>query len=117
MPTVKTVQVTIATTPGPANASISIQVSEDPVMLHGHGHGNGAFVHWDIQTAGWVFVSSGDGVAITKAGNRFRHIGDGNLGTRHTWQRDTIDGLTYKYTIAVTDGNVTLTWDPSIVNK
>jgi hypothetical protein len=111
------IRISVSTSRGPSSASCSISVKPDPANLSGIGHGNGAHVHWDIVTAGWTFVTTGNGIAIANHGTKFTRKGDSNGRRRHTWQRDEIDGKTYQYTIRITDGTTMIAWDPSIVNS
>jgi len=117
----KQVRITINTnapaplaTPGPA--AFSISVDEDPIQMLGQPQGNGAFIHWDIQTSGWTFAPA-NAIEIHNPGNKFTDKGGANQGRRHTWQREQADGAQYKYTIRVTNGTVTVAWDPWIVNR
>jgi hypothetical protein len=118
-PVPKLVTVTVTATQTGSASTVTITVSPEPVVLdkNTNGQGEGAHVHWDISngsTNGWKF--SGAGIVIDKPGNKFSNKGQSGGGKRHTWQRDDVDGNDYKYTISVTNGDVTATVDPTIRN-
>jgi hypothetical protein len=114
----KVVKVTVSTHPPPqpgGPCTVAISVDQDPVPLQGIGQGQMALIHWDIDTPGWQFTSTG--IAIANPTGRFTDRHGSNSGKRHTWQRDHADQAYCKYTIGVTDGKATVTWDPWIVNN
>ena len=101
----------------------SIKVDKEPVDLTGLGSTD---IFWVVQPDPWVFTENAGGVStgidIKKApSGLFKDKGGkdnaGNPSRKaHNWQRMAADGNTYSYTINVTDGTTTLSWDPSIVN-
>jgi hypothetical protein len=130
MPQAKTVTVTITLNPNPAPPGgavvpVLISVSEDPVNLsnvdEGHGSTNpNAQIHWELAgntPAGWEFTD--DGIVVQNPRGKFNKKGFGK--SRQTWQREAKDTdpnlQRYKYTISVTDGDATVSWDPWVINR
>jgi hypothetical protein len=131
MPQPKTVTVTITQNPQPAPpggalSPVVIWVNEDPVDLADVDAGNGvdnpnASIDWKIATPGWKFT--GNGIAIERAGGKFTDKGNpGGDRRHHRWQREKKEATStpdhkHKYTITVTDGTTTQSWDPWIINR
>ena len=122
MPQPKTVTITVTANPNPVGPKAAatpylIMVDEDPVDLAdvdegNHANNSNARIHWKIATSGWEFTV--DGVVIDDT-VRFTNKGQPSA-THHTWQREKKDRHNHKYSIGVTDGTITLIWDPWIIN-
>jgi hypothetical protein len=106
-----------------SDQEFSIKVDKEPVDLTGLGPVD---IFWTVQPAPWMFTENSGGVStgidIKHAPTgRFKDKGGkdsaGNPSRKaHNWERRNADGNTYRYTINVTDGTTTLSWDPQIVN-
>jgi len=70
---------------------------------------------WKIATDGWTFPSNG--IAITHPGTEFFDPEVKDNGKRFKWKDKNSPGLTFKYTITVTNGTMTKKLDPTIVNR
>lgn len=72
-------------------------------------------INWYITTSGWAF-SRGSGIVVKTPPGNFRTGGGATaqdyLAVSKSWQPHS----SYRYTISVTDGTTTLTWDPWIAN-
>jgi hypothetical protein len=131
MPQPKNIRVTITQNPQPAPVGgaispVVISVDEDPVDLVDVDEGNGvdnpnAHINWKISGHGWTFTSNG--VAVERAHGKFTDKGNpGGDKKHHRWQRDRKEAATdpdhrHKYTITVTDGTTTVSWDPWVINR
>ena len=106
-----------------SDAAFSIAVDQEPVDL-GNLVGNDIF--WIVQPDPWTFTENNGGVSTgidikNAPAGLFKDKGgkdkNGNPSRKtHNWERRTADNKKYRYTINVTDGNTTLSWDPFIVN-
>ena len=93
----------------PVTGSPTVCVSEEPVTLTGEPPARA--VPWLIKSQGWSFVTPG---GITVNNPKWTV----NPGSPTNWvAKGDKDGTTFKYTIKVTNGTATLTWDPTIVNN
>jgi len=95
---------------GPASSAFKICVSEEPIVLTGESAARA--VPWHIRTSGWTFVA-GTGITLNNdPGWSVRPASPVN------WvAKGQKNGNTIKYTISVTNGTETLTWDPRIINN
>jgi hypothetical protein len=95
---------------GSASGAFKICVSDDPIDLTGAPPARS--VPWRITTNGWTFVA-GTGIVLND------HPGWSIQPAAPTnWvAHGNKDGTTIKYTISVTNGTATLTWDPRIINN
>lgn len=117
--------VTVKITPTPATGtptSIAIELDKDPFFLGGQGTGGaggtGAPIIWNIDapaSSNWVFA--GTGIAIAAPPGRFDAGALSQSDQRYTCNRLNADNNTYKYSISVTNGSLTITIDPSIINQ
>lgn len=112
-------QVTVTLTVDTANPPkwIKFELDQEPIDLSKCKDDED--ITWKLVTAsGWTFTEDSghksNGVVIKNHANKFK---DKKGGSRkdHTWQRQGTGG-TYHYTISVTDGTYTASWDPTIRN-
>ena len=100
-----------------ANATVTIIddiVSVDPDRLPA-GLGENVNLHWKISTPGWTFPSNG--IAIANSGTEFSEPEVKNNGKQFKWKDKNTPGLSFKYTITVTNGTTTKSLDPTIINR
>ena len=95
--------------PNPTGA-FKICVSEEPIVLTGASAARS--IPWHIRTNGWTFVA-GTGITLNN------HPGWSVQPASPTnWvAKGQKDGTTIKYSINVTNGSVTVPWDPRIINN
>jgi hypothetical protein len=95
---------------GPASGAFKICVSEEPITLTGESAARA--VPWHIRTNGWTFVT-GTGITLNN------HPGwSVQPASPVNWvAKGQKDGATIKYAINVTNGTVTVSWDPRIINN
>jgi hypothetical protein len=108
-----------------SDKEFSIKVNQEPVDLTGLGPNVDIF--WTVQPDPWMFTTNNGGVSTgidikNAPPGQFKDKGGkdnaGNPSRKaHNWERKNVDYQTYRYTINVTDGTTTLSWDPSIVNR
>ena len=79
-------------------------------------------LQWQIDEScfpAWSFVNlpppSARGIEIKNPGNAFTFASAGARTV--TWTRNAPDNVLYDYTLSVTNNNVTLIIDPSIINR
>ena len=76
------------------------------------GKGIDALIQWDLVTPGWTFPDNG--IVIDDNLGEFTRLHVVDEG-RKFWCFDrNSDGKTYKYSVNVTNGQTTLTLDPTI---
>lgn len=93
-----------------------ISVNKDPLPM---GRGKDKVLRWEIETSGWRFPDFEDGIVIeANTDHQFSngHQGDNN-DTHYLLRNKNSNTRTYKYTINVTNGTSTLSWDPAINNE
>jgi len=95
---------------GPASGAFKICVSEEPITLTGESAARS--VPWHIRTSGWTFVA-GTGITLNNHPGWSVQPASPTNWVAHGQK----DGATIKYTINVTNGTATLTWDPRIINN
>ena len=118
MPTVN-VKVTVATTVTGAGKAISISVEKDPVDISNQSTDVEVAVEWElVNSQGWDFVHTHQGIKIHAPAAKFKNNGSMSNWQKHGCVRNKKqkDGNDYKYTISVTDGTTTATWDPWMRN-
>ena len=85
------------------------------------GVGTGVPLQWQIdpQNSPWSFVNppppSARGIDIKNPGSAFSFASAG--AKICTWTRNSTDNNLYDYTLSVTNGQITLIIDPSIINQ
>ena len=115
------VNVTVIETVTASSKTIQIQVDQEPINLTGQGQG-AVVIRWQIdQQSPWSFLTppppQARGIQVKNPGSAFT---GGSGGPKiQTWTRNPnqANGQTYNYSIWVTDGTTTLSWDPSIINQ
>lgn len=120
----KQVIVTVTTTTSGGGTTYQVGLDNDPLDLTNEG--NNAALTWRIgqsSAADWYFgiIGSGGGISITRpdpSGKFTSPANDSGPKPRAVnCTRSSADGLTYKYSISVTNGTTTLLVDPSIINQ
>ena len=103
--------------PSAKHTTVSITIDEQPAYLNKHG--NDIKIRWKIDdpsNQGWKFTD--DGIALKGDwGGKFANEGSAHGGKHYVWKRIMADNGKYEYTIRVTDGVATASWDPSIINQ
>ena len=117
---VVTVKVTDQPASGSRKRTVTVALDKDPFYLGGMGFGNagaGAPITWQLDitdASGWTF---NDGISIAAPQS---HFGNGTLaGNKLTYNCNRLyaDNATRKYSISVTDGNIVIVIDPTIINQ
>ena len=114
-----TVYVTVTMDPIGAGKTISISVDQDPVDISNESNDADVTIEWQlVNSAGWDFVHTHKGIDIHASTTKFKNNGSTNNWQKHSCVRNKNqkDGNDYKYTISVTDGKTTATWDPWMRN-
>jgi hypothetical protein len=88
-------------------------VDVDPIQTQATGSDKHVEITWNITSSGWIFDKN-KGIDIQNKRNWVPKAG--SLDTQYTARNKEKDGVTYKYTINVTDGKTPLAWDPTIMN-
>jgi hypothetical protein len=114
------VEITIGPTssppPFPADGACAKQggfiicVSPDPVDMGSAPGNKDNSIVWTVSTGGWTFAKKGIDIKNRKTWQLKR-----DSPTQYT-ATNKRDGDQYKYDINVTNGTVTVSWDPSIMN-
>lgn len=101
--------------------SIKIEVKPDPVDLQELN--NNGTIQWKLDPQSvsvWSFDNA-DGIAIARTAGLFTRNGAAPDKKVFTWTRNAPDNspndYNHKYTIKVTDGTTTASWDPTIINQ
>jgi hypothetical protein len=91
-----------------------VSVSPDPVSI-GRGEGRNVQLRWRIGTPGWSFPANG--IVIKNNNGEFSNDAVADQGTGF-FMDDHNDRIgSYPYTVNVTNGQQTLTLDPTIINR
>ncbi len=114
-----TVYVTVTETVTGAGKAISISVDQDPVDISKERPDVDVTISWElVNSEGWDFIHTHKGIDVDAPAAKFN-----NRGSTHNWKKHGVvrnknqqDGNDYQYTISVTDGKTTATWDPWIRN-
>lgn len=104
--------------PGMQQVNVTVsgnQIAVDKPSLNLVGQGRNVELMWNLQTQGWTFTSTGI-VIDNNTDGMFHDPQLTQQGTRYIWIDTNTGGLTYKYTINVTNGTSTLSLDPTIIN-
>jgi len=88
-------------------------VDKDPVQTQATGADKHVELVWNITSSGWIFDTN---KGIDVQNKRDWVPKPGNSANQYTARNKQKDGMTYKYTINVTDGKTPLAWDPTIMN-
>ena len=89
-------------------------VSVDVSNLRMAGKGHNAPIEWEMATSGWSFPSNG--IVIKGNDGQFTQLQTYDQGRKFKCNDKNDDGKTYKYDVNVTNGQTTLTLDPTIEN-
>jgi hypothetical protein len=99
----------------PSQKVVSISVDHEPVDLRKCA--DDEEILWTVHPDPWMFTKDfggSTGIAIKSHHGKFSNKKGANRKT-HKWKR-VARGGTYRYTISVTDGTSTISWDPTIMN-
>lgn len=113
-----TVTVAPATGPSPGGVCTTksgfyICVDRDPVVTPAVAVGTDVRVVWKLTGSGWTFVKNNKGIDI-KVPKNWKPKELNSTEFEATNKKEA--GVLYKYDINVTNGTLTLQWDPSIMN-
>jgi hypothetical protein len=87
-------------------------VDMDPIQTQATGSDKHVEITWNITSPGWIFDKN-KGIDIQ---NKRNWVPKWVSDIQYTARNKEKDGVTYKYTINVTDGKTPLAWDPTIMN-
>jgi len=96
----------------PAQGGYFVCVDTDPIQTQATGSDKHVDITWNLASAGWLFDKN-KGIDIK---NKRNWVPKSVSDTQYTARNKEKDGVTYKYTINVTDGKTPLAWDPTIMN-
>jgi hypothetical protein len=96
----------------PSQGGYYICVDMDPIQTQAIGSDKHVEITWNITSPGWIFDKN-KGIDIQ---NKRNWVPKWVSDIQYTARNKEKDGVTYKYTINVTDRKTPLAWDPTIMN-